>query len=402
MGKSPTQAIEEAIANNEGLGEATKSHYLTQFRILVQLGGGSATTVFRSPEKVYEAMRERYAQPLTRKSLLAVARALVGHLPAIGEKFPNAAGKYGELIKRDDEESGTSERMLDGRLSEREENVYTPWAKVVEARDRTEEERGPGALETLLVSMYVLMEPLRQDYGNVCVLENDSTVDKLDSKQNYLILPPEGGDSEEVTLVLRTYKTAKRYGEFKRLVPTPLVKIIRASMTEQPRDYLFVDSRGKQFLKRNSFVKWSNRCLETAFGGRRVTVNTLRHSYISSIDFNSRTPGELMRTSRMMGHSMGMQQMYRRLPDKEGSGDAAQHAKTQVAHATEAGGSNPAPHPPPKARAPPSASDAPAKKKHAGGIVVIPPRSRGAVGSVSPRPVARRGVAADNQVTIRI
>ena len=403
MGKSPTQAIEEAIANNEGLGEATKSHYLMQFRILVQLGGGSATTVFRSPEKVYEAMRERYSQPLTRKSLMSVARALVGHLPAIGEKFPNAADKYGEFIRKDDEESGTSERMLNGKMSEREENVYLPWSKIVEARDKVEEERGPGALETLLVSMYVLMEPLRQDYGNVSILENDSTVDKLDSKQNYLVLPRGAGGSGEVTLVLRTYKTAKRYGEFKRLIPSPLVKIIRASVEEHPREYLFVDSRGKPFLKRNSFIKWSNRCLETAFDGRRVTVNTLRHSYISSLDFNTRTPGELMRTSKMMGHSIGMQQMYRRLPDKEdeGGGRVDHDHKTPESHAgrdVEA-----TPRPAPKSHATISAPVVPPKKKNIGGIVVIsPPTNHGKHGTQHPaEPAVRRGGAVGNQVTIR-
>ena len=249
--------------------------------------------------------------------------------------------------------------------------------------------------------MYVLMEPLRQDYGNVSILEDVSEVDKLDSKQNYLILPKKGGGTEEVTLVLRTYKTAKKYGEFKRLIPSPLVNIIRASMEEHPREYLFVDSRKNPFLKRNSFIKWSNRCLETAFEGRRVTVNTLRHSYISSLDFNTRTPGELMRTSKMMGHSMGMQQLYRRIPDSEETGQKTTETCSDKSSADK--------HTPPKvhvqnAHTPTAVSAPPPKKKNTGGIVVISPPAHGG-SHVSPRvaeptPV-RRGGAVENQVTIR-
>ena len=381
MGRSPLDAIEASIRDNPELGDSTKSHYLIQFGILVQLAGGSATTVFRSPEKVYEAMRERYSQTLTRKSLMSVARAIAGHLPEIGNKFPSAAEKYSSFIKKDDDESGTSERMLNGKLSEREEHVYLPWEKVVEARNKMETDKGPGAPETMLVSMYVLMEPLRQDYGNVVIIGNETGVPSLGATQNYLILPD--SETSEVTLVLRTYKTAKKYGEFKRLIPSPLVKIIRASLKEHPRDHMFVDSRNRPFLKRNSFIKWSNRCLEVAFEGRRVTVNTLRHSYISSLDFNTRTPGELMRTSKMMGHSLNMQQMYRRLPDREMSGEShggageTIHASPSAHGAPSTAKGIPTPHgahdiPKPKPTIKPVNEQA--RRKNIGGIVVIQPK----------------------------
>jgi hypothetical protein len=72
-------------------------------------------------------------------------------------------------------------------------------------------------------------------------------------------------------------------------------------------------------MKKNSFTKWTNRSLARIFEGKRVTVNTLRHSYISNLDFNAKTPGDLMRSAKMMGHSVNQQQLYRRLPDPEDS-----------------------------------------------------------------------------------
>ena len=309
MRPSLSDAIQKAIEQAEGIGESTRAIYLQHFHTLVKLAGGSASNIFRFPVEVGDAVRERYSEALTRRALLSTARALPQYLPAIAERFPRASDAYAALIRDDADLNDAQQRALSGRMSERETKSYLPWAEVCSVRDELERKLGPGDPDTLLLSMYVLMEPLRQDYGNIAI--HNSEPDRNAARNaNFIVAEREG-----MALVLRAYKTAKHYGEFRRQIPAQLVQLIRASLQRQPRSHLFVNARGEPYEKRNSFVQHTNRRLRAIFGGRPVTVNTLRHSFISSIDFNRRTPGELIATSRMMTHSLNMQQMYRRLPN---------------------------------------------------------------------------------------
>lgn len=318
MGITPEKAVEMAIDRSEKIGDVTKKNYKLQFSNLVRLAGGSATAVFRSPEKVYESMMAEYPSALTRRALLTVARSIIKLLPEISSKFPGASEKYAQLQKSDEGIAKEAARLMDGKLSERERTTYVPWGAIIEARSRLERE-DPDSDQTLLLAMYTYIEPVRQDYGNVRIFYENGETDS--DASNFLILDPE--DRATAMLNISEYKTAKKYGVHRRHLPAELVSLIWASIDAKPREYLFVDSKGAPFEKKNSFAKWTNRTLENIFEGRRVTVNTLRHSYISSLDFNTKTPGDILRSAKMMGHSVNQQQLYRRLPSSDEDGTSS-------------------------------------------------------------------------------
>jgi integrase len=314
MGITPEKAVEKAIDSSDSIGEVTKKNYKLQFANLVRLAGGSATAVFRSPEKVYEAMVKEYPSPLTRRALLTVARSIIKLLPDARSKFPMASDKYAQLQRSDAGIASETSRLMDGKMSDRERETYVPWDVILKARDNIERE-DPTSEQALLLGMYTYIEPVRQDYGNVKLLKREPA--NASSIPNFLVL--DESDKDTATLTISDYKTAKKYGVHKRHLPKELVEIIWNSLEARPRDFLFVDSKGQPFVKKNSFAKWTNRSLESIFEGRRVTINTLRHSYISNLDFNARTPGDLLRSAKMMGHSVNQQQLYRRLPQTEDS-----------------------------------------------------------------------------------
>ena len=311
MGITPQQAIERAIERAD-LSETTKKNYLLQFKNLVRLAGGSAVTVFRSPEKVYAAICAEYPSPLTRRALLSVARALVAHLPAVRRDFPSASDAYAEFLKTDRGIADEKQRLLDGRLSERERTTFVPWAEILRVRGEAERS-DPDSAATLLISMYTLMEPMRQDYGHVRILYKGAAEPE---DENFCVLDEK--DRSSGSLVLSKYKTAKSYGEFRRELPDELVGLIWKTLDARPREYLFTGADGGPLAK-SAYTKWSLRTLERLFDGRRVTVNVLRHSFISGLDYNNKTPGEIIAASRMMAHGVGQQQLYRRVPSSTSS-----------------------------------------------------------------------------------
>lgn len=334
MGVTPQEAVEKAIKNAD-LSETTKKNYLLQFKNLVRLAGGSAVTIFRSPEKVYAAICAEYPSPLTRRALLSVARALVAHLPAVKRDFPSASDAYAEFLKTDRGIAGEKQRLLDGQLSERERTTFVQWDEILRVRDEAERE-DPDSASTLLLSMYTLMEPMRQDYGHVRISYKGGSEPE---DENFCVLDKK--DRSSGSLVLVKYKTAKSYGEFRRELPEALVELVWKTLDARPREYLFVGVDGGPMSK-SAYTKWSIRTLERLFDGRRVTVNVLRHSFISGMDYNTKTPGEIIQTSKLMGHSAGQQQLYRRLP--------ASTASLAPAAPRAAAASNP----PPPAAAPPA------------------------------------------------
>jgi hypothetical protein len=374
MGVTPQEAIEKAIDSSDEISQVTKNNYKIQFGNLVRLAGGSATTVFRNPDKVYDAMLEKYPSALTRRALLTVARCIIKLLPAVNAKFPSARDQYAEFQKKDAGIARESDRLMDGKLSDRERETFVPWDEIVATREWVGKE-DPTSERYLLLAMYTFVEPVRQDYGNVKILYAEPMPSEAESVPNYIVL--DRSDKKVATLAISEYKTAKIYGVHKRHLPKELVAVIWKTLDARPREFLFVDSRDLPFEKRNSFSKWTNRTLAQIFG-KRVTINTFRHSFISNLDFNSRTPGEIMRSAKMMGHSIGQQQLYRRLPSPE---RAAPKRETSA--------------PAPVARAPMAEQNkrlhAPAaapQSRLAGGIVVVRPTDQPA-GLARAEPVPR-------------
>ena len=168
---------------------------------------------------------------------------------------------------------------------------------------------------------------------------------------NYLLIGPKSSGC----LTLNVYKTAAKTGPLVKQLPRSLVKLIKLSFRSDPRKYVFERSNGSPYTG-FSFNGWSNAILKTLFAPRPVTVTTLRHSFISSLDYNELSANELGEIARNMGHSVNLQLHYRRKPE-QATPDVAAPA--------------PEPSPAPSATRAPAQAQAPASVPETGEARVV-------------------------------
>ena len=111
---------------------------------------------------------------------------------------------------------------------------------------------------------------------------------------------------EKNTFVFNSYKTSKFYGKQVVQIPVKLRNIIQRWMKINPTEYLFFDSNFNQL----SSVKLNQR-LNKIFGGMKVSVNMLRHAYLTdkySDTLNQQK--EMKETMNKMGSSLQQADVY--------------------------------------------------------------------------------------------
>jgi hypothetical protein len=176
---------------------------------------------------------------------------------------------------------------------------------IIKVRD----ELPDGSLDKLLISFYTYIPPVRADFFATQILKFGETP----SYHNYILF-----NSDRSRLVITDFKTSDIYKSIEHDLPSELHKQLSASLTLQPRIFLFDNRDGKCFT-RKLFSEWATNRLTTLFK-KKFTLTLFRHIYISTLDLN--TPAsELLEISRKMGHSITQQMLYKWKEQKE---DAAE------------------------------------------------------------------------------
>ena len=189
-----------------------------------------------------------------------------------------------------------NEHYVSGEPTENQKEKMIHWSEVIKTRDALPVSEGK-----LLLGLYTYINPVRADYFACRLYESDPKSET----ENYMVL-----SEENPRLVLNDYKTKKKYGTIQIPIPPPLYELIGECKTSGicKNDYLFTNSLGGPY-NRNQYSGYAVRKLERIFG-KPVTLTTLRHSYTSSLDYN-RPIRELNEIAHSMGHSVGVQHMYR-------------------------------------------------------------------------------------------
>ena len=289
------------------LSNGSKEQYIRQLNKLHDLAGGrSLETIIAHPGEMKTRIDKAFDNHQSRKALLSAIRALFKYNEHLKEEYASEYEAWTHFAQETDKT--IFDRVSTAQPTQRELLNWVPWAEIV----RKQQEMSAteyGSFEHVVLSMYTLMEPMRADFGQLRLyFEGRDAVPTEKSDDNYIIISPQPGHSR---IILNTYKTSRKYGAFQRIIPDELVHVIVKSVHLTPREYLFTDETGNPYSKRNTYTKMVNRILERLFK-KRLTISLLRHAFISGIDFNESTPGQLMQYSKNMMHSMGMQQLYRR------------------------------------------------------------------------------------------
>jgi hypothetical protein len=260
-------------------------------------------SILLTPDKSYEILKKSLTTDTaeTRHLYLSAVMAIFRHCPDICNKLPdvqNLKSKWEQLVKSNSQP--IIERRMENRPTEMQEQkggVNLTFEDIRKKRLELEK----GSIDRLLISMYVLISPVRADYHSTQIVRVGEKIDY----PNYILI-----DDINIKLVITEYKTSKIYGSIiYDSLPRELCDEIILSLQKQPREFLFVNARNEPFT-RDAFSKWSSRILERLLGVT-MTLTIIRHLYINSIDFNKKTTKELEKIGKQMGHSLLMQSQYR-------------------------------------------------------------------------------------------
>jgi hypothetical protein len=289
------------------LSAATKDQYVRNLSVLQKLSDRRPLEdLIKYPRAAYARIESAYSNDQTKKAMVSAIKGVFKHVPGLKEQYPQSFEEWNSRFKTLDKL--IFDRLATAEPTDRERANWVPWNDVV-AKERELAYSRYGSPDHLMLAMYTLIEPLRADFGVIKILEkHPPSTDQGTS--NFIVMQPTGSGQ----LILNAYKTSKKYGRFEREIPDSLLNIIRASLSTQPRAYLFVDDQGKPYVIKNSYIRYANRTFAKIFG-KNLTIRLLRHAFISNLNFNTSTPATLIGHSKMMLHSLGMQQMYRRHVD---------------------------------------------------------------------------------------
>ena len=151
----------------------------------------------------------------------------------------------------------------------------------------------------LVVALYTLQPPVRLNYANMAIINSEKDIEH---SKNYLLVK----GRNKKTLIFQEYKTAKTNGRVDKVVNKELNSILNLYLKYHKSKYLILDAKGSP-ITANGLGKLITSSFK--FTGKSVTLNLLRHIYISSkIDLDQIKAQKKMANDMM--HSIGMQEDY--------------------------------------------------------------------------------------------
>ena len=287
------------VLRDVALAQNSRRQYINLLIILQRLTNKPVFDLIMDSDSTIDAIKTRYKDVNTRKACAVAVKAAVKHVPDLNARVPSEQMKpWTDFFQENKKIS--SERSMSGEKNDQQLKTWVDWPEVIAARDKLE----PYSKAHLMMCLYTMVPPLRQDFGSVRIFaRNDDVPD--DYPGNHIIISTR-------MFVLQIYKTRPSMGIYKKQWPIPLMRIIRETLRRHPRTYLFEKAPGVAFRDTKEFKELSNKMFRKAFDGKCVSINILRHSFISNLDFNALRPYQLAEIASDMRHSIAQQNEYRK------------------------------------------------------------------------------------------
>lgn len=197
--------------------------------------------------------------------------------------------------------------------SESQEKNWEDWkaveAKWTELRDKVEAFKSSATLNThqynqllefVVLSLYVLLPPRRNDYQKMEIVDHTPTAEQVAT--NYF-------DLEGKQFIFNVFKTSKREGQVILAIPESLQSVLQIYLrfhpllkTEKKFPVAFlVYADGRPFTANNAITRILNKVF-----GKNISSSMLRHSYLSGKYGDVRQ--EMKEDAQAMSHSVVTQQ----------------------------------------------------------------------------------------------
>lgn len=279
------------------LSDTTKDNYRIYATTLAKhFNTDLYSVIIQTDTSISWIMKHYGSSDPSKKNMMAAVVSILKHygpttceLKLAHDKWRTAYKKIHDQVKNRYKTNQPSDKQIKG---------YVPFSEIEAKRDSLVK----GSPERLLLAMYTIIRPLRGDF-NKLRMYTGWLPEKPEANYIHLL-------EEDSVLVLNEYKTANQNGEYRLVLPATLITEIKAALAKRPRDYLFVKTNGEPFELANSYVRYANNILKRLFG-RALTLSLVRHSFISSLDFNTLSISQKEEIAKDMTQSVQMQDMYR-------------------------------------------------------------------------------------------
>lgn len=290
------KSYEEDISESPFLHDKSKKTYLaTMHSILTATNQPNIHQLLYNPDTYGPILESTTQSEETLRTRLVTILAFLKYTE-LKWKSPDIFHKwYGYFLKA---RKKINKRIIEHEPTERQKAAHVDW-EVIKANVKQME---PGTPEHLLMCMITMIPPRRQmDWYQVRLYNSpDRKWKPTEADHNYINL-----NHETPYILLTHYKTAFAFGAWYKKLPDSLLKVIKASLENEPRDYVFMTPKGNTYTESN-FQKWTNGIIKDVTGNPHASMNMMRHSFTiyARTKFPRMRYKDALSLSKDMGHSM--------------------------------------------------------------------------------------------------
>jgi hypothetical protein len=275
-------AITTALQTGCGLKPKSAKTYLKKLSSIRQIcGGHSVVDLLKNIDATLgtvEAAVHRFKlSPWTHAAYLSSVLSVIRHTVACETKSKPGFKAAREQLQAAHRKAHllASQPALQNAATQRMQEGWMSLTDVCAVRDGLQQ----GTKERLLLAMYTMIPPCRNDLACVKIYRQPPTEEDLQGyRGNYIVLPAKG----QALICYRVFKTSHSLGEVRVALPDRLVAEIESSLGTDHRTWLFTHRSDPTTPYSNgSFSRWANAALERVCG-RPLTCTLLRHVYCTA------------------------------------------------------------------------------------------------------------------------
>lgn len=306
-------ALFDAIAESTQLTEKSKKSYgVTLNSIKKRTADTPLEDVILQHKKYIPEFIKWFTNITTLKGVVTFILTIFRYNPTFKEQHGKVYDEWRKVF--DDAKTKVDARYESNKPTEKQVKGFVCYKDILTKRDSLP----AGSIERLLLDMYTHIPPMRCEYARVAIYRKVPTTG---AEPNYIHIRGKKG-----TMIIQRFKTDKHHKPFDIDLPKPLMEDLLKSLADQPREWLFVNSRGEPY-ESVMYTQWTIRLFTKLFE-RPLTVALIRHSYINELDFNTLSIKERKDIAEQMAHTTETQERYKLIFDKKDP----EYAKMCAAH----------------------------------------------------------------------
>jgi hypothetical protein len=190
-------------------------------------------------------------------------------------------------------------RTVDSSIkTEKEQENMLDWKEIIKKTSSPELTQNQ-----MLLNIYTLTPPVRLDYNRLFITKNLMIPD---NEPNYIQIL----SKTKTNIILNEYKTSANYGTQTTKLSPKLSKILYAYINANPtKKYLFEISPGIPYTSAQTFGVYLRRIFKDKLG-KDISVDILRHSFLTYTRRNDLSKAEKTYLAKSMGHSIATAESY--------------------------------------------------------------------------------------------